>query len=146
MRTFPHGRGSGLTGGRRKTLGLCPKPCLGDFLRRSPLRTFKTFNSIGFLLHGANFWCSHIPCYEFRLLRAKSRPAGFCRLTPRSRYRIEMVGELHLNGTERHMGRSLQTSSLREFYPFKVVPPPLIFQKIPFSKRFYLFRVVIRWE
>ena len=23
---------------------LCPKPCLGDFLRRSPLRTFKTLN------------------------------------------------------------------------------------------------------
>ena len=30
-------------------MGLCPKPCLGDFLRRSPLRTFKTLNAIGFM-------------------------------------------------------------------------------------------------
>ena len=31
-----------------KTLGRCPKPHLGDFLRRSPLRTFKTFNKGSF--------------------------------------------------------------------------------------------------
>ena len=71
----------------RKTLGLCPKPRLGDFFRRSPLRTFKTFNAIGLLilsLHCADFGCSHVPCYEFRLLRAKSRRAGFVRLTPLS--------------------------------------------------------------
>ena len=65
-------------------MGRCPKPHLGDFFRRSPLRTFKTFTAIGLLilsLHCADFECCHIPCYEFRLLR----------LTPRSRYRIEMV-------------------------------------------------------
>ena len=42
---------------------------------------------MGFLflsLHSSNFGCSHIPCYYFRLLR----------LTPRARYRIEVVGKL----------------------------------------------------
>ena len=37
-------------------MGLCPKPCLGDFLRRSPLRTFKTFNARGFLI--LFFYCA----------------------------------------------------------------------------------------
>ena len=39
-------------------MGLCPKPCLGDFLRRSPLRTFKTFTARGFMslfLRGTDF-------------------------------------------------------------------------------------------
>ena len=27
-----------------KASGLYPEPCLGDFFRRSPLRTLKTFN------------------------------------------------------------------------------------------------------
>ena len=38
-------------------MGLCPTPHSGDFLRRSPLRTFKTFNQFIFLilsLHGSN--------------------------------------------------------------------------------------------
>ena len=42
---------------KAKTLGLCPKPCLGDFLRRSPLRTFKTFNAIGFM--SLSFRCAN---------------------------------------------------------------------------------------
>ena len=68
-----------------KTSGLCPKPHLGDFLRRSPLRTFKTFTAIGFMslsLRCTDFECSRLPCYESRLLRAKSRRAGFGRLSP----------------------------------------------------------------
>ena len=81
--------------------------------------------------------------------RAKSRPAGFCRLTPRSRYRIEMVqvrewtesgltcGALpadcapvecerfwqlkrHSTETERHMGRSLQSPIFKKCYLQKV--------------------------
>ena len=41
-----------------KTSGLCPEPYLGDFLRRSPLRTFKTFTARGFMslfLRGTDF-------------------------------------------------------------------------------------------
>ena len=67
-----------------ETLGLCPKPRLGDFFRRSPLRTFKTLNQLDFYfytLRCANFECSHIPCCYFRLLRAKSRQAGFGQLS-----------------------------------------------------------------
>ena len=82
---------------REKTLGLCPKPCLGDFLRRSPLRTFKTFNQFGFFilsLHGANFGVAVFRTTISGCSRAKSRRAGFWRLSPRFRYRIEMVGEL----------------------------------------------------
>ena len=74
-------------------MGLCPKPCLGDFSLRSPLRTFKTFTARGgmsLFLRGTDFRCSRFPCYEFRLLRAKSRPAGFVRrLAASLRYRIE---------------------------------------------------------
>ena len=54
------------------------------------------------LLHCANFRYSHIPCYEFRLLRDQSRPAGLARrqlvALPSLRYRIEMVGKLVING------------------------------------------------
>ena len=99
---------------RPKILGLCPKPCLGDFLRRSPLRTFKTLNHFVFLnlfLHGADFDVAIFRAANFGCSRAKSRPAGFWRLLPLSRYRVEVVGKLVGGLTERHTGRSLQTTS-----------------------------------
>ena len=72
---------------KAKTLGLCPKPCLGDFLRRSPLRTFKTFTARGVMslfLRGTDFRCSRFPCCYFRLLRASFRQRNEydCRLSP----------------------------------------------------------------
>ena len=115
-------------GGRGEDLGALPRTLLRKLLERSFLRTFKNFIAIGFLflsLHCTDFRCSRIPCYEFRLLRTQSRPAGLGRLRF-LRYRIEMVGKLHLNRAERPMCRSglnkryLLTSSYSER---KYIPP-----------------------
>ena len=73
-------------------LGALPRTLLENF-PQEVFKTFKNFNPIGFwvlFLHCTDFRCSRIPCCEFRLLRTKSRPAGFGRLRF-LRYRIEVV-------------------------------------------------------
>ena len=93
-----------------KTSGRCPEPYKG-LLVRSPLTARTLMKGIFapvFLLYGIR--CRRLPCCELRLLRAKSRPAGFVRLRS-LRYRVEVVGKLHLNRAERHMGRSLRILS-----------------------------------
>ena len=82
-------------------MGLCPKPCLGDFFRRSPLRTFKTFNSIGFMSLFLRCTDSGVAVFRATISgcsRAQSHPAGLGQLTLRSRYRIVLVGCLLMDG------------------------------------------------
>ena len=47
--------------------------------------------------------CSRLRATHSGCSRTKSHRAGFCRLTPCSRYRVEMVGKLHLSRAERPM-------------------------------------------
>ena len=92
-------------------LGLCPNP-LRKLLERSFLRTFKNFQQGDFcpLLFVVRILMQPYTLHVFRLLRAKSRPAGFVRLRS-LRYRVEVVEKLHLNRAERHMGRSIRILS-----------------------------------
>ena len=88
-----------------KTLGLCPKPCKG-LLERSPL-TARTLTQLDLCL------CIYVvqilvqPYSVLRIPAAPSRiPPAKCGRFHSLRYRIEVVGKLHLNGAERPAGRS----------------------------------------
>ena len=57
---------------KRKTSGLCPEPCLGNFFRRSSLRTFKTFPQLDFLIC---LYFVRILVYPFAVLQIPDAPA-----------------------------------------------------------------------
>ena len=65
-------------GGGGDDLGALPRTPLENFLEEV-FKTFKNFNPIGFMclsLRCTDFKCSHIPCYEFRLLPRKIPSSG----------------------------------------------------------------------
>ena len=112
-------------------LGALPQTLLKNFLKEV-FKNFKNFNKGEILLLclcGADFFGSRLPCCYFRLLRAKSRRAGFWRLSPLSRYRIEVVGKLVGGLVERPVCRSvlierfLLTYSYRKYRKRRFIPP-----------------------
>ena len=95
-------------------MGLCPKPCLGDFLRRSHLRTFKTFTARGLCLYFyvvqilsvVIFRAANSGCYEV------NPASGIDTAVASLRYRLEVVGELVADLAERPMCRSVLGESI----------------------------------
>ncbi|GEM_PF-6285556 len=88
-----------------KTLGLCPKPCKG-LLERSPL-TARTLTQLDLCL------CIYVVQILVQPYSVLLFPAAPSRIPPAKcgrfhslRYRIEVVGKLHLNGAERPAGSS----------------------------------------
>ena len=97
-----------------KDLGAPPRTLLENFLKEV-FKTFKNFNEGNFRS------CPYIlrilmwPDSVLRIPAATSQipSSGIWTAVASLRYRIETVGKLHLNGAERHTGRSLQHHILR---------------------------------